>query len=198
MEAVKEIAIPVPESTLPEEYENLVAEDGKRYAEYFNAIRDYIINNIDHFSTKSLIKAMERYQEEDEELPIRRIKQAIDVYKCCKEHPNNIPENDKDFILGVLFVSNFSYCSYNSGCYVSANDEFSMVDDLLASNEIAATFGWGGCYCIIGIMEIGRVLKLLIPEFDVPQPKFHYRDDGWAHNGIDGMKTLEYDEFPQA
>ena len=193
---IKQIAIPVPESTPQSEFDNLIAEDRKQYVEYLNAIRDYIINNINRFSTKSLIKAMETYYEAEEEPPFYRIKQAIDVYKYCKEHPNDVEENNKDFILGVLFVCNFVYCSYNSGTYMSAHDKFSSVDDLLAGNKIAASFGCGGYYCVIEIIEIGRVLKLLIPEFNVPQPKFHYRDDGWCH-GIDGLHSLDYDVFPE-
>lgn len=191
----KHIAIPVPKTTPKSEYEKLITEDSKRYAEYFDAIRDYIINNINRFSTMSLIKAMETYLEEDEEPPIKRIKQAIDVYKYCEEHPNDVEENDNDFILGVLFVSNFAYCSYNSGVYGSDGDEFSVVDNLLSSNNIRATFWCGGYYCYIDIIEIERVLKILIPEFNIPQPKFHYYEDG-SCDTIHMLRLLEYDVVP--
>ena len=194
---IKELGIPVPETTTESEYEKLIAEDTKLYTKYFDAIRDYIIDNINRFSTKSLIKAMETYHEECEKPPIRRLKQAIDIYKYCKEHPNDVEENDNDFILGVLFVSNFVYCSHNSCVYVSANDEFSMVDNLLESNNIFASFGCGGGFSLIEIAEIGRVLKLLIPEFNVPQPKFHYGEGDRYFRGIEALWLLECEEVPQ-
>ena len=39
-------AILVPENTSFKEFEQILREDGKEYSKYFDAIRDYIINNI--------------------------------------------------------------------------------------------------------------------------------------------------------
>lgn len=188
-------AILVPENTPFKEFKQLVREDAKPYSEYFDAIRDYIINNINInlMSTQSIIEGTQRYHNYDEDIVIRP-RQVVDLYKYCKEHPNNVEPNDRDFILAVLFAAAFGYCSYNLGAGGSCHDKLELVDNFLRDNEIEAVFGYPGISaCYVFIVEIGRVLKLLIPDFNYPQPPFHYSEeyDCKCIRGIDYMKYTQ-------
>ena len=120
---------------------------------------------------------METYREEgrrDDDEPPDRIRQANDLYHFIKEHPNNVEENERDFILGTLFVCNFDFECHNHDHYLSHNDEFEGVENFLETNEIDAQVGTGGWYGCIKVRNIQRCLDLLIPDFNVPQPQYHY------------------------
>lgn len=186
--------IPVSE----EEIQDYIVIDGKAYVQYFNAIRDYIIEHVDKFSTTSLIKAMETYSgviEPEETDGEYRISQAIELYQFCKEHPNTNPPNENDFILGVLFACNFKYFTCNSCCYASADDEFSCIDSLLRTNEIDSVCWCGGWIGLIEIIEIDRTLKLLIPDFGVPQPDYHYARGEISARGINAFREFTVRKF---
>ena len=201
--------------------------DIKVYTEYFNSIRDYIIDNIDKFSTQSLIHAMELYYgcgndieydyivynfhgtiwddryghltEEERQDYVKnaykhwkRIKPAVDLYNYCKVHPNNVEPNDKDFILGVLFVCGFDYITDSS-----ETDEIYKVDEFLEENKGIgeAIYGSGGCYAAITVRNIENVLKLLIPEFNVPQPVYHFPlDDNNTNDIIMNIEHVPIDD----
>ena len=159
-------------------------EDMDAYKKYFDSIRDYIINNIDKFSTQSLLRAITSYHEEGESEfgDCERIKQVLDIYNYCKEHPNNVEPNEKDLILGYLLVSGFRY--EGSG-YEPDYDE---VESFLHDNDIYLISGSGGSYVVYDILDIERALKLLMPEFNVPQPIYHYHFEGFP--SIDALNNL--------
>ena len=153
---------------------NFHNEDLKAYTKYFNSIRDYIIEHIDKFSTNSLIHAITSYREDDEHdiegnsrefEDCRRIEQVVYLYNYCKEHPNNVEPNDKDLILGYLFVSRFCY-------QPSSHDD--IVKNFLKENNIRYESALFGNYLAFNVIDIEGALKLLIPEFNVPQPVYHY------------------------
>lgn len=153
------------------------------YTDYFNSIRDYIIEHIDKFSTTSLIRAMESYRKTDEDVRYR-IQQAVELYHFCKEHPNNVPENDNDNILGILLVCNFSYDDSSTRQYI----EHDIIGEFLNKHDISFTYWRGEHNAITNIDNIGGVLKVLIPEFNVPQPPYHYRK-GWVRE-IEALHKL--------
>ena len=159
------LGVAVPPKEMNEYYIN---SDLEAYNKYFDSIRDYIIGHIDTFSTKSLIEAIESYREtgrNDDDEPPDRIRQANDLYHFIKEHPSNVEENERDFILGTLFVCNFDF---------ECQDEFEGVENFLRTNEIDFQTWTGGWYGGFKIRNIGRCLELLIPDFNVPQPQYHY------------------------
>ncbi len=178
-------------------FDEIIKEDVKEYSEYFDSIRNYIIDNLDKFSTQSLIEGMEKYFINDvEDIDERsRLQQAVEVYNYCKQHPNNVEPNDKDFILAVLFSCGFVYYTYNSCCWSSAHDEFEKIDTLLRTNDINVIIGSGGCYGVVTIRDIEGTLKLLIPEFNVEQPKYHYHVEGFDE--IEALDEIPFVRFVQ-
>lgn len=157
--------------------DSIVKSDLESYIQYFNSIRDYIIDNIDQFSTDSLIKAMETYYKEDEIPENRyRIQQGVDVYNYCLQHQNNIKPNKNDCILGALLISGFIYGTHGSDCY-KPDDKvafYDYIEEFLEINKINNTSWSNGCYLEFHINDIEGALKLLIPEFNFPQPPYHY------------------------
>ena len=159
-----------------------------------NTLTQFAITSlITSSSTQSLIEGTERYHKYDEGVAYRH-QQVIDLYKYCKEHPNKVEPNDRDFILGALFASGFQFCSYNLGAGGSSHDKLKLVDDLLRDNDIDVDFAYPGiAACNIYVIEIGRVLKLLIPDFNYPQPPFHYSKE--YGKSIHGIGYMPHDEI---
>lgn len=162
-----------PDHISKDEYEQIIAEDMKLYAKYFDSIRDHIIKNLDYtYSTASLIEALESYRIQGEHKP-QRLRQVVEIYNYCLTHPNDIAFNDDDFILGVLLASSFEYETFNYIPDSRTYDRFVVVDKFLNENELDAYGASGGGYKIIYVSNIEKALNLLAPEFDYPQPPFH-------------------------
>ena len=79
---------------------------------YFNFVRDFMINNINQISTTSFLQGFEnKFQRNSMWI----LPQARDIYEFYVDNRNNIPYNVNDYVLGKMFGCCFLYDRKYSG-----------------------------------------------------------------------------------
>ena len=142
-----------------ERYDTIEEQLWLEYTDFFCEIRDYIIANIDIFSTSSLIDSIEKYRIPNSDTELWKLPQVVDVYNYCVTHQNEVPSNKRDWILGSLLSSNFEYVMQ---CKDDIVGEYLFTHPDIFNLKIENN--------VIKIGAIDNVVHFLIPDFNAIQP----------------------------